>query len=77
MKKRFLRSFVALTFLVAVTLPSCEFLEDCGTCTMFTEYSDGTIDENAALYVCGDLYAKYSSSTPTTLLGTTTWWVCD
>lgn len=77
MKKKFLRSFIILAFFAIITLPGCEYLEDCGTCYKVTEYSDGTTEDGTPLVVCGDLFETYSTSTPTTILGVTTWWVCE
>ncbi len=77
MKKKILRALFGVIFLVAFMLPSCELIQDCGTCQMVTESSDGSISYGTPLVFCGDSYQDKLNSTPTTVLGTTTYWDCD
>ncbi|MEX0987087.1 MAG: hypothetical protein WD052_06375 [Bacteroidales bacterium] len=75
MKKRVFRSLAGFIILASITLPACEFLEDCGTCEFVTD--DGTdITYGTPLLFCGDSYADKVNSSPTTIGGTTTYWNC-
>jgi len=75
MKKRILRSFVGLIVIAAFAFPSCEFLEDCGTCELVTD--DGTdITYGTPLLFCGDQLAERQDASPVTVGGTTTYWNC-
>lgn len=75
MKKRVLRSLAGLIVLVALTLPACEFLEDCGTCELVTD--DGTeITYGTPLLFCGEAYQEKLNSEPIEVAGVTTWWNC-
>ena len=77
MKKRVIRIFSGLVMMSALILPSCEFLEDCGTCQTITEDSSGNIvSEGTPLLYCGDEYQEKLNSSPTTIGGTTTYWYC-
>ena len=76
MKKRILRATVGFILLTSVSFTACEFLEDCGTCTLVTD--DGTeVTYGTALLFCGDSYQEKLGSTPTTVLGVTTYWDCE
>ncbi len=76
MKKKLFHTLSLLLFLTALTLPGCEFLEDCGTCELVTD--DGTdIVTSPALYYCGDEYYNKVNSSSSTIAGVTTYWNCD
>lgn len=75
MKKRILRASAGLVVLTALTLTSCELLEECGTCELVTE-ENGEITYGTPLYYCGDALIEKQNSTPTTVLGVTTSWNC-
>ena len=78
MKKKILRSFVGLIVIAAFTLPSCEFLEDCGTCQLIVE-EDGVINEDLSgipMIFCGDKLIEKQNSSPTTVGNTVSYWDC-
>ena len=77
MKKRASRSLAILSMAALFGLAGCEFLEDCGSCVLYTEDSDGNVSEAPAIIVCGESLAEKQASTPTTVLGKTTWWLCE
>jgi len=75
MKKRILRLFAGMVILVAFTLPSCEFMQDCGTCEEVRD--DGTnITYGNPQIVCGDAFYSLADSDPVTENGVTTYWNC-
>ncbi|MCF8224646.1 MAG: hypothetical protein K9J30_02075 [Bacteroidales bacterium] len=75
MKKRILRSTAAFVFLAAFIMPSCEFLEECGTCELVTD--DGNeITYGTPLIFCGDNLLEKQNSEPVSIGGVTTWWNC-
>ncbi|MFZ5940492.1 MAG: hypothetical protein ACOYXB_07955 [Bacteroidota bacterium] len=76
MKKKFLRLTAAFVIMAAV-VPACNLLEDCGTCELDYQYSDGTIEYGTPLIYCGEDYQNKLNSTPTTILGVTTYWSCE
>ncbi|MDA3821282.1 MAG: hypothetical protein PF450_01530 [Bacteroidales bacterium] len=78
MKKRILRSSVGLIVIASFALPSCEFLEDCGTCTLIVEV-DGVVDEDQTgipLPFCGDALIEKQNSSPTVVGSTVSYWDC-
>ena len=76
MKKRLLRSSAILVIFAAITLTSCEFIEDCGTCEFITEV-DGVITEvGTPLPFCGEALTERQSEAPVTVGNTTTYWNC-
>jgi len=75
MKKRILRSTVGLVFLAALTLPACEFLQECGYCELVTD-DNGDITTSTPIPLCGDKLAEKKDSSPTTIGNTTTYYNC-
>lgn len=76
MKKRILKVTGILFCFAALTLPSCEFLENCGTCELVTTEADGTITYGTPLPFCGDDLIEKQNSEPTSIGGITTEWNC-
>jgi hypothetical protein len=75
MKKRNL--LVAALFVCTVgMLPSCELLEECGTCELVTVNADGSETLGTPLPFCGDALAEKQNSSPVTVGGVTTYWDC-
>ena len=72
--KRFLRRLLVLAS-VAVLVPSCEFLEDCKSCTLVTESGSGTSYGSTATY-CGTQLAEKEAEN-VTINGTTTYYDCE
>lgn len=75
MKKRIVRLFAGMLILSAFTLPSCELMQDCGTCEQVID--DGTnITYGRSQIVCGDAFYSLADSDPVTEDGVTTYWNC-
>ena len=75
MKKRNLLSSAVFVFALGL-LPACDILEECGTCTLFTEDADGNITEGTPLPLCGDALTEKQDQLPVTVGGITTYWEC-
>ncbi|MDF1571567.1 MAG: hypothetical protein P1P82_08130 [Bacteroidales bacterium] len=75
-KKRIVRLFAGMCILSAFALPSCDFLQDCGTCEEVRD--DGTdITYGPSQLVCGDAFYSLADSDPVTdNNGVTTYWNC-
>jgi hypothetical protein len=75
MKKRILlvTAFCIGTFSI---LPSCDLLEECGTCELVTIDADGNTTSGTPLPYCGDALADKKNSSPQTIGGVTTYWDC-
>ncbi len=76
MKKRILRTGAGLLFAVALMMPSCDILEDCGTCELVTEWDDGTVTRGTPLVYCGDAYYDKVNSSATSIAGGISYWDC-
>jgi hypothetical protein len=77
MKKRNILSAVVVVLALAI-LPACNLVEECGTCELVTEYSDGTPTEyGTPLPFCGDALKDKEDASPVTIGGITTYWNCD
>jgi hypothetical protein len=75
MKKRNL--LIAALFLFGIVgLPSCELLEECGTCELVTVDADGNKTFGTPLPFCGDALIEKQNSSPVTVGGITTYWDC-
>jgi hypothetical protein len=75
MKKNIIRAFAGMLILATFTLPSCEFMQDCGTCEQVID--DGTnITYGEQRLVCGDAFYALADSEPVTENGVTTYWNC-
>jgi hypothetical protein len=75
MKKKSI--LIAGLFLLAMTMvPSCDLIEECGTCVLVTD-DNGQVSEGAALPFCGDDLKERRNSSPVTVGGVTTYWECD
>ena len=66
----------ALFVFVFGMLPSCELLEECGTCVLVTVDSDGNETLGTPLPYCGDNLVEKQNSSPVTVGGITTYWDC-
>lgn len=78
MKKILLRFSLIIIVFAAFTLPSCEFLDECGTCVQYTVDEDGNIvNQSAALPFCGDDLTERQNSSSTTIGGLTSYWECN
>jgi hypothetical protein len=66
---------VAILFVLAALVPSCELLEDCKSCTLVTETSSGTTYGSSATY-CGTQLAEKEAEN-VTIGGTTTYYECN
>ncbi len=75
MKKRNLVIGAALVMSMVI-LPSCDFIEECGTCELVTEDSDGNKTYGTPLPFCGDALTEKDNESPVTINGTTTYWNC-
>jgi hypothetical protein len=75
MKRRYLHIAVVAIF-IAGLLPSCDLLEECGTCELVTEYADGTVERGTPLPFCGDALKEKRDSSPVEVAGVTTYWYC-
>ena len=74
-RKNILIAAVLITAMAA--LPACDLVEECGTCELVTEYSDGTDTEyGTPLPFCGDDLKDKEDASPVTINGTTTYWNC-
>jgi hypothetical protein len=77
MKKRNLL-MTAVVLLAMGILPACNIIEECGTCELVTEYSNGTPTEyGTPLPFCGDALSEKQDASPVTISGVTTYWSCD
>ncbi len=75
MKKIYTRTIAGFILMAAMTLPGCEFFEDCGTCEQVID--DGTnITYGEERLVCGDAYLDLLYSEPVEENGVTTYWNC-
>ena len=80
-RKNILIAAVLITAMAA--LPACDLIEECGTCELVTEYSDGTDTEyGTELPFCGDDLKDKEDAFPDILYEgtpqeTTTYWNCD
>jgi len=76
MKKR--NNWIAAVLLVALgAIPSCNLIEECGTCELVTEYTDGTpTSYGTPLPFCGDDLKEKEDASPVTIGGVTTYWNC-
>lgn len=77
MKKKLLRATALSIILSAFLLPSCEFLEDCGTCVLITEENGVITNEGTPMIFCGEQLVEKQNSGATTVGGVTTYWDCD
>ena len=77
MKKNILKATAIGIIMAVFILPSCEFLEDCGTCIRYEEENGVIINESTPLLFCGDELIEKQNSTPTKILGVTTYWECN
>lgn len=78
MKKKFIRIAAGLFLFAAFMIPtSCEMGDDCAWCTIVTQKEGEDPVEGIQWYYCDEELAEKRSFTPTTLLGTTTYWECD
>lgn len=68
--------FSIFCYIVLVPLPSCEFLEECGTCEFVTVDEDGVESYGTPLPYCGDALKERQNSSPETVGGITTYWNC-
>jgi hypothetical protein len=58
-------------------LPACDIIEECGTCELVTEYSDGTDTEyGPPLPFCGDDLKDKEDALPVEIGVRTTYWNC-
>ena len=74
MKKRNL--LIAASFICLVGyLPSCEILEECGTCELVTVI-DGNETRSTPLPFCGEQLEEKKNSQPVTIGNETTYWEC-
>jgi len=74
------RKHIFFTFLATLSmalLPACDLLEECGSCRMVTEDASGIIDEGTPLPFCGDDLQDKKNSSPVTVGGRTTYWICE
>ena len=75
-KTRLVAGAVLVLFLGMIT--SCEIIEECGTCRLIQEDSDGNIiSEGTPLPYCGDALEEKRNEPPVTVGGITSYWVCD
>lgn len=75
MKKR--NILLSLLFVFgAGLLPSCDILEECGTCKLITDDGSGNVTEGTPLPVCGEALAEKQDQLPVTVGNTTTYWEC-
>lgn len=75
MKRRNL--LIAVMFLFGLGwLPSCELLEECGTCELVTVDANGNESFGTPLPFCGDKLAEKQNSSPVKVGGVTTYWDC-
>ena len=59
-------------------IPSCDIIEECATCVLITEDEDGNvISETTPVPFCGEDLAEKENSTPVTVGGSTSYWVCN
>jgi hypothetical protein len=76
MKKRNIW-IAAVVSLAMGVLPACDLIEECGTCEVVTEYSDGTTTAyGTPLPFCGDALAEKEDASPVTIGVKTTYWNC-
>ncbi len=66
-----------LIVLVMALLTACDLIEECGTCSLITEENGQVVDEGASLPFCGDELKERQNSSPVTVAGVTTYWVCN
>jgi hypothetical protein len=77
MKKRILRFTFGLIIATFMILPSCEFIESCGTCEQLYRDADGNITTLIQpFYYCGDAYLELLNKEPVEVAGTITYWNC-
>ncbi len=75
MKKR--NFLIAATLVMSmVIVPSCDFIEECGTCELVTEDADGNKTYGTPLPFCGDDLTEKDNESPVTINGITTYWNC-
>jgi len=75
MKKRNL--VIAATLVMSmIIVPSCDFIEECGTCELVTEDADGNKTYGTPLPFCGDDLTEKDNESPVTINGITTYWNC-
>ena len=74
-RKNILIAAVLITAMAV--LPACDLIEECGTCELVTEYSDGSDTEyGTELPFCGDDLKDKEDASPVPFNGTTTYWNC-
>ena len=66
----------ALVISAMVAIPSCNIIEECGTCELVTEDSNGDKTYGTPLPFCGDALAEKDNAAPVTINGVTTYWNC-
>jgi hypothetical protein len=75
MKKRTI--LIATVLLMSMMIiPSCDLVEECGTCELVTEDADGNKTYGTPLPFCGDDLKDKEDASPVTINGITTYWNC-
>ena len=78
MKKNLLRIAAGIFLFAALMIPtSCELGDDCAWCTQITQKEGEDPKEGFPFYFCDETLYEKQSSTPVTILKTTTYWECD
>jgi len=76
MRKRTIGIGAAILFALGL-FQACDLIEECGNCKLATEQPDGTTTYGTPLPFCGEDLKDKENSSPVSVGGTTTYWVCD
>jgi hypothetical protein len=69
--------FIASALVAALAvIPACDLVEECGTCELVTEDSQGNKTYGTPLPFCGDDLKEKEDAPPVTINGVTTYWNC-
>jgi hypothetical protein len=77
MKKKILHICTGLILAAAMTLPSCDLLEQCGECQLVTKSIDGELSYGTFSLYCGDSYLEKVDSEITQTIDGEQYWYCE
>ncbi|MEN8230328.1 MAG: hypothetical protein ABFS38_19355 [Bacteroidota bacterium] len=76
MRKRNLLIAALFVFVLGI-LPSCDILEECGTCEMVTLEADGTLTYSTPTLLCGDDLTEKKEAGTVVVDGKSIYWICE
>ena len=74
--KRIAKLLLVFLFFTLV-INSCEWFEDCGTCSLVTLENGVEVSRSPGVPYCGDAYDEKKNASPVTIGNTTTYYDCD